>query len=65
MLYRSLDAVERLRQDGLDVGLVNKPTLNIVDEEAIKVYGSTGFVVVVESIAQKTGPRFSPRKSPA
>lgn len=55
MLYRSLDAVERLRQQGLDVGLVNKPTLNIVDEEAIQVYGKSSFVVVVESIAQKTG----------
>ncbi|KAI9926295.1 hypothetical protein ASPWEDRAFT_45636 [Aspergillus wentii DTO 134E9] len=55
MLYRSLDAVERLRQDGLDVGLINKPTLNVVDEEAIKVYGSSPFVLVVESIAQKTG----------
>nr|ASK38703.1 putative transketolase [Paecilomyces divaricatus] len=55
MLYRSLDAVERLRKEGLDVGLINKPTLNIVDEDTIKVYGSTPFVVVVESIAQKTG----------
>lgn len=55
MLYRSLDAVERLRQGGLDVGLINKPTLNLVDEEAIKMYGSSPFVVVVESIAQKTG----------
>ena len=55
MLYRSLDAVERLRKEGLDVGLVNKPTLNVVDEEAIKVYGSSPFVLVVESIAQKTG----------
>ncbi|OQU98342.1 Transketolase, domain-containing protein [Cladophialophora immunda] len=55
MLYRSLDAVERLREEGLDIGLVNKPTLNVVDENAIKIYGSTGFVVVVESIAQKTG----------
>lgn len=55
MLYRSLDAVERLRQGGLDVGLINKPTLNLVDEEAIKVYGSSPFVIVVESIAQKTG----------
>ncbi|CRG92678.1 hypothetical protein PISL3812_09742 [Talaromyces islandicus] len=55
MLYRSLDAVENLRKQGLDVGLVNKPTLNVVDEDAIKVYGSTGFVVVVESVAQKTG----------
>jgi transketolase len=55
MLYRSLDAVERLRKDGLDVGLINKPTLNVVDEDAIQTYGSTPFVLVVESIAQKTG----------
>lgn len=55
MLYRSLDAVERLKQEGLDVGLINKPTLNVVDEEAIKNYGSSPFVLVVESIAQKTG----------
>lgn len=55
MLYRSLDAVENLRKQGLDVGLVNKATLNVVDEDAIKIYGSTGFVVVVESVAQKTG----------
>ncbi|KAL3462139.1 thiamine diphosphate-binding protein [Aspergillus heterothallicus] len=54
MLYRSLDAVERLRKEGIDVGLVNKPTLNVVDEEAIKEYGSSPFVVVVESLAQKT-----------
>ncbi|KAL4898983.1 hypothetical protein BDW74DRAFT_164178 [Aspergillus multicolor] len=54
MLYRSLDAVERLRKEGLDVGLINKPTLNVVDEEAIKEYGSSPFVVVVESLAQKT-----------
>lgn len=33
MLYRSYDAVLRLRQGGLDVGLINKPTLNIVDEQ--------------------------------
>ncbi|OQD97731.1 hypothetical protein PENSOL_c011G01137 [Penicillium solitum] len=55
MLYRSLDAVENLRAEGLDVGLINKPTLNVVDEETIKLYGSSPFVLVVESIAQKTG----------
>lgn len=55
MLYRSLDAVENLREQGFDVGLINKPTLNIVDEDAIRVYGSSPFVLVVESIAQKTG----------
>ena len=55
MLYRSLDAVERLREQGVEVGLINKPTLNVVDEEALKMYGSSPFVVVIESIAQKTG----------
>ena len=36
MLYRSWDAVLRCRQDGLDVGLINKSTLNIVDEQVRK-----------------------------
>jgi transketolase C-terminal domain/subunit len=33
MLYRSWDAVLKCRKEGLDVGLINKPTLNIVDEQ--------------------------------
>lgn len=37
MLYRSIDAVTRARESGLDVGLVNKPTLNIVDEEVMSI----------------------------
>ena len=55
MLYRAYDAVLRLRDQGLDVGLINKPTLNVVDEEIIKKVGSSGFVLVVESQNQKTG----------
>lgn len=55
MLYRSLDAVERLRKEGLDVGLINKVTLNVVDEDAIKVYGSANFLLVVESLNRKQG----------
>jgi len=55
MVYRAIDAVDRLRSEGLDVGLVNKSTLNVVDEEALRKYGSTGFVLVVESLNQKTG----------
>ena len=55
MLYRSLDAVSRLREEGIDIGLVNKSTLNVVDEVAIKEIGSTKFVLVVESLNQKTG----------
>jgi transketolase C-terminal domain/subunit len=35
-LYRSLDAVERLRKEGFDFGLINKATLNVVDEETIR-----------------------------
>jgi len=54
-LYRSLDAVERLKKDGLDVGLINKVTLNVVDEEIIEKVGKSGFVLVVESLNRKTG----------
>lgn len=55
MLYRSWDAVLRCRQEGLDVGLINKPTLNLVDERTIRKIGSSPFVLVVESLSQKTG----------
>ncbi|KAH7884795.1 thiamine diphosphate-binding protein [Phlebopus sp. FC_14] len=55
MLYRSWDAVLRCRQEGLDVGLINKPTLNLVDEQTIRKIGSSPFVLVVESLNQKTG----------
>ncbi|KAH8886157.1 putative transketolase [Thozetella sp. PMI_491] len=55
MVYRALDAVDRLRSEGIDVGLVNKATLNVVDEESIQKFGSTPFVLVVESLNQKTG----------
>jgi len=55
MLYRSWDAVLRCRQEGLDVGLINKPTLNLVDEKVIHKIGASPFVLVVESLNQKTG----------
>jgi transketolase C-terminal domain/subunit len=55
MLYRSLDAVEQLRKDGVDVGLINKPTLNVIDTEMLGVAGSSPFVLVVESQSTKTG----------
>mmetsp|Transcript_82863 Transcript_82863/g.208759 ORF Transcript_82863/g.208759 Transcript_82863/m.208759 type:complete len:679 (+) Transcript_82863:63-2099(+) len=54
-LYRSLDAVERLRREGLDVGLVNKAHLNAVDEHVMRVVGSSKFVLVAESQNTKTG----------
>jgi transketolase C-terminal domain/subunit len=55
MLYRALDAVEKLKKAGIDVGLINKTTLNVVDEQAIKRAGQSGFVLVVESQNLKTG----------
>jgi transketolase C-terminal domain/subunit len=54
-LYRALDAVERLKQEGIDVGLINKPTLNVVDEAAIAKVGKSPFVLVVEAFNRKTG----------
>jgi transketolase C-terminal domain/subunit len=54
-LYRALDAVERLRAEGLGVGLVNKPTLNVPDPEMLGRVGRTGFVLVVESQNRDTG----------
>ncbi len=54
-LYRALDAVERLRQEGIEVGLINKPTLNVIDEEVIAKIGKSPFVLVVESFNRRTG----------
>ncbi len=55
MLYRCLDAVEQLRTEGHNVGLINKSTLNTVDEEMLAQLGKAPFVLVVESQNSKTG----------
>jgi len=54
-LYRALDAVERLKQEGIDVGLINKPTLNVIDEDMMTKIGNSPMVLVVESYNRKTG----------
>ncbi|MGR9100259.1 MAG: transketolase C-terminal domain-containing protein [Gammaproteobacteria bacterium] len=54
-LYRALDAVERLKQEGIDVGLINKPTLNVIDEEMLAKVGQSPMALVVESFNRKTG----------
>jgi transketolase len=54
-LYRALDAVERLKQEGIDVGLINKPTLNVIDEDMMAKIGNSPMVLVVESFNRKTG----------
>ncbi|QQE13931.1 transketolase [Planctomycetota bacterium] len=54
-LYRALDAVEQLKEQGIDVGLINKPTLNVVDEEMLEKIGKTSFVLVAECFNKDTG----------
>ncbi len=54
-LYRALDAVERLKQEGIDVGLINKPTLSSIDEDMLQKVGNSPMVLVVESFNRKTG----------
>jgi transketolase len=54
-LYRSIDAVERLKQEGLDIGLINKSTLNVIDEEMMAKIGKAPFVMVVEAFNRRTG----------
>lgn len=54
-LYRALDAVEQARAAGLDVGLINKPTLNAVDEDMMAKVGAAPFVLLVEGQNRNTG----------
>ena len=54
-LYRAADAVERLKQEGIDVGLINKPTLNVIDEAMLAKVGAAPFVIVVEAFNRRTG----------
>jgi transketolase len=55
ILYRALDAVERAREAGVDVGLINKPTLNVVDEAMLAKIGKAPFALVVEGQNTVTG----------
>jgi transketolase len=54
-LYRAADAVERLNQEGINVGLINKPTLNVIDEAMMAKIGASPFVLVVEAFNRRTG----------
>ena len=46
---------QQLRAEGIDVGLVAKPTLNVIDEQAIAKVGDSPVVLVVESQNRNTG----------
>ena len=54
-LHRALAAVEQARAAGLDVGLLNKPHLNAIDETALALVGQSPFVLVAEGQNRTTG----------
>ncbi len=54
-VYRALDAVIRLGEAGTKVGLINKPTLNVVDTAMMKKLAAAPFVLLVEGFNVKTG----------
>jgi len=54
-LYRALDAVITLQEKGVKVGLINKSTLNVYDEETMKKLVAAPFVLVAEGFNVKTG----------
>jgi transketolase C-terminal domain/subunit len=53
--YRALDAVTRLKEDGVDVGLICKTTLNVYDEEMMAKLAAAPAVLVAESFNVSTG----------
>jgi len=55
MLYRCLHVVELLKEEGIDIGLINKPVLNVVDEAMLATAGASPMVLVVETQNSKTG----------
>ncbi len=54
-LYRALDAVIALQEKGVKVGLVNKSTLNVWDEQMMGMLAKAPFVLVAEGFNVKTG----------
>jgi Transketolase, C-terminal subunit len=55
MLYRCLHVVELLKEEGIDIGLINKPVLNVPDEAMLATAGACPMVLVVETQNSKTG----------
>ena len=54
-LYRSLDAVIRLQEQGVKVGLINKSTLNVMDPATMAMLAHAPFVLVAEGFNVNTG----------
>jgi transketolase C-terminal domain/subunit len=55
IVYRALDAVIRLQEQGVEVGLINKSTVNVVDGAMMKSLAAAPFVLVAEGWNVKTG----------
>ena len=55
MLHRCLHVVEEYREKGINIGLINKPSLSSVDEDTMEKIGKSPFVLVVESLNSRTG----------
>ncbi|MFL6603029.1 MAG: transketolase C-terminal domain-containing protein [Steroidobacteraceae bacterium] len=55
IVYRALDAVIRLNEQGVAVGLINKSTVNVVDAAMMKTLSRAPFVLVAEGWNVNTG----------
>ena len=55
VLYRSLDAVIRLQEQGMKIGLINKATLNITDPATMAMLAHAPFILVAEGFNVNTG----------
>ena len=54
-VYRALDAVINLQEQGVKVGLINKATLNVVDKAMMAKLAAAPFVLVAEGWNVRTG----------
>lgn len=54
-VYRAMDAVIKLKAEGINVGLVNKATLNVYDEAMMAKLAAAPMVLVAESFNVNTG----------
>jgi transketolase len=54
-VYRAMDALLKLKAEGIHVGLVNKATLNVYDEAMMARLVSSPMVLVAESFNVNTG----------
>lgn len=54
-VYRSLDAVIKLKSQGISIGLICKATLNVYDESMMEKLAAAPLVLVAESFNVNTG----------